>query len=98
LDIAAIARAHGIRVQVGALVGETAILSAAGRHLAASLPDIAYAEGSFGTKLLSEDIAQEDLAFGFAGEAPVLNGKGLGVTVQEHTLNRFAVQNIILNR
>jgi len=98
LDIAAIARAHGIRVQVGALVGETAILSAAGRHLAASLSDIAYAEGSFGTKLLSEDIAKEDLAFGSGGEAPVLNGKGLGVTVQEHTLNRFAVQNIILNR
>ena len=98
LDIAAIARSHGIRVQVGALVGETAILSAAGRHLAASLPDVAYAEGSFGTKLLSEDIAREDLAFGFGREAPVLNGKGLGVTVQEHTLDRFAVQKIILNR
>lgn len=98
LDIAAIARAHGIRVQVGAMVGETAILSAAGRHLAASLPDVAYAEGSFGTKLLSEDIVKEDLAFGFGGEAPVLHGKGLGVTVQEHTLDRFAVQKILLNR
>jgi muconate cycloisomerase len=98
LDITAIARAHGIGVQVGALVGETAILSAAGRHLAASLPNIAYAEGSFGTRLLFEDIAKEDLAFGFGGEAPVLNGKGLGVTVQEHTLNHLAVKKIILNR
>ena len=60
LDIAAIARSHGIRVQVGALVGETAAqfcLRQAGTWRP-FLPDIAYAEGSFGTKLLSEDIAR----------------------------------------
>ncbi|TKB73393.1 MAG: dipeptide epimerase [Nitrospira sp.] len=98
LDIAAIARTYGIGMQVGAQVGETALLSAAGRHLAASLPEVAYVEGSFGTRLLSEDIAEDNPAFGFGGEAPVLPGIGLGVTVDERALDRFAVQTIVLNR
>ena len=96
LDVATIAREHGVRVQVGAQVGETALLSAVGRHLAAFLPELAYAEGSFGARLLLEDIAEENLSFGFGGEAPALHGKGLGATVREQILNRFAVQTIVL--
>jgi len=96
LAIAKLARQAGIAVQVGAQVGETAILSAAGRHLAAHVPSLAYAEGSFGKLLLTEDIGMEDLTFGQGGVAPALRGKGLGVTVREELLKRFSVRKIEL--
>jgi muconate cycloisomerase len=98
LAIAKLVQAAGIKIQVGAQVGETAILSAAGRTLAAHLPALAFAEGSFGTWLLSEDLAFEDLSFGYAGTAPLLKSRGLSVTVKEETLARLAVEKIELCR
>jgi len=98
LDIAGLAGRAGIGIQVGAQVGETAILTAAGRHLAANLPELVYAEGSFGALLLSEDVSEEDLAFGAGGVAPILTQPGLGVTIREEALERFAVRKIELER
>jgi muconate cycloisomerase len=98
LAIAKLAREAGIKIQVGAQVGETAILSAAGRALAAHLPELACAEGSFGTWLLTEDIAFENLAFGLGGRAPLLKSRGLSVTVKEETLERLTVEKIELSR
>ncbi|HWH80554.1 MAG TPA: enolase C-terminal domain-like protein [Candidatus Binatus sp.] len=98
LAIAKLAADNGIKIQVGAQVGETAILSAAGRTFAAHLPAIACAEGSFGTWLLSEDIAFEDLSFGYAGIAPLLRTRGLSVTVKDESLERLAIEKIQLNR
>jgi muconate cycloisomerase len=86
LAIAKLAAQAGIKIQVGAQVGETAILSAAGRTFAAHLPELAFAEGSFGTWLLSEDIAFEDVSFGYAGVAPLLASRGLSVTVKGRSL------------
>ncbi|HEV8586469.1 MAG TPA: enolase C-terminal domain-like protein [Methylomirabilota bacterium] len=91
LAIAARAAAMGIGVQVGSQVGETAILAAAGRHLAAALPDVAFVEGSFGRLLLVEDVAVESVSFGHRGEAPLLTGPGLGIRVVEERLRRRAV-------
>jgi muconate cycloisomerase len=91
LAIARLATEYGVGVQVGAQVGETAILSAAGRHLAAALPALAFVEGSFGTLLLAEDVSRESVRFGHRGEAPLLAGPGLGVTVVEERLRRYAV-------
>jgi muconate cycloisomerase len=96
--IAQVAIAAGISVQVGAQVGETAILTAAGRFLAAHMPDLAYAEGSFGTLLLSEDIASQDLRFGPGGAAPALTGPGLGIDVRQDVLERLAEETIVLRR
>ena len=76
----------GIGLQVGSQVGETAILSAAGRHLAAHLPEVAFVEGSYGTLLLTEDVSADAVRFGHRGEAPVLSGAGLGVRVLEDRL------------
>ena len=98
LAIAKLAAQAGIKIQVGAQVGETAILSAAGRTFAAHLPELACAEGSFGTWLLSEDIAFEDVSFGYAGSAPLLKSRGLSVTVKEETMERLAVEKIELRR
>jgi muconate cycloisomerase len=94
--IAQAAIGRGLKVQVGAQVGETAILTAAGRHLAATLQDIEHAEGSFGTLLLSEDVAEQELRFGLGGAAPILEGPGLGVDVRQDVLERLSVQTIEL--
>lgn len=94
LAIAELARSAGIGIQLGCQVGETAILSAAGRHLAAHLKDLRFIEGSYGTHLLVEDIAEEDIVFGPGGSAPVLTGPGLGITVREELVDKYAEDTI----
>jgi len=90
LAIAERATSAGIGVQLGCHVGETAILSAAGRCLAAHLPDVRFVEGSYSTRLLVEDIAAEDIPFGSGGRAPVFTRPGFGITVQEALLHKYA--------
>jgi L-Ala-D/L-Glu epimerase len=89
-QLAGQATAAGLRVQVGCQVGETAILAAAGRHLAAALPELAFLEGSFGTLLLVEDVALDSVRFGHRGEAPLLAGPGLGIDVVESRLRQHS--------
>ena len=98
LAIAALAREQGIKIQVGAQVGETGILSAAGRTFAAHLPELVAAEGSFGTWLLAEDVTFDNVAFGPGGRAPLLKSRGLSVTVKEDALERFATAKHELHR
>jgi muconate cycloisomerase len=86
LEIADVAQRAGVRLQVGCQVGEVAILSAAGRHLAAYLDDVAFVEGSYGSMLLSEDIGEESIGFGSGGIGKVLRGPGLGVRVVDDRL------------
>jgi len=80
----------GVAVQLGAQVGETAVLSAAGRHVAAWSPQLSFAEGSFGTLLLAEDVSRQPVRFGHRGRAAPLAGPGLGVEVVEERLRRYA--------
>lgn len=98
LAIARLADQAGIKVQLGAQVGETGILSAAGRTFAAHLPSLIWAEGSFGTWLLGEDVTFENVAFGAGGRAPLLKNRGLSVTVNEEVLERLATNKIELRR
>jgi len=91
LAIARCALREGIGVQVGAQVGETAILSAAGRLLAASVPEVAFSEGSYGTLLLVEDVSGDEVRFGRDGAARVLGGTGLGAAVDERRLRKHSV-------
>jgi len=79
----------GMRVQVGAQVGETSILSSAGRHLALAISQIEYAEGSFGTHLLQEDVTGDPVMFGYRGVGGPLYGPGLGVAVERSVLERL---------
>jgi L-Ala-D/L-Glu epimerase / N-acetyl-D-glutamate racemase len=92
LAIAKLAHDAGVKIQVGSQVGETGILSAAGRTFAAHLPALEFAEGSFGTWLLAEDVTLESIAFGFGGRAPLLKTRGLSVTVNEEALERFTTK------
>ncbi len=90
ITIADLARSVGIGIQLGCQVGETAILSAAGRHLAAYLGDLRFVEGSYSTHLLAEDISEEDIVFGSGGRADILTKAGLGITVREELLDKYA--------
>ncbi len=80
----------GTGCQLGAQVGETALLSAAGRHFATRSAGVLFLEGSYGTLLLEEDLAREDLTIGRGGLARSLPGPGLGVEVDPVRLARYA--------
>jgi muconate cycloisomerase len=88
MQIAEIAADAGVTVIVGAQVGESGLLSAAGRHLAACVAP-RYLEGSAGRLLLREDITRERVLPGRAGRARPHAGAGLGVTVRENVLARY---------
>lgn len=88
LRLAQFARESGLGYQLGCQVGETAILSAAGRHFAASVRDIRYLEGSYDRHLLRESLATRDITFGYGGKAPRLEGPGLGIEVDPEALAR----------
>ena len=83
------AAAAGLEIHVGCHVGETAILSAAGRHLAAGLEPTVFVEGSYGTLLLAEDVTDDGLRFGHRGVAPVLTRPGWGTRVRVDRLRRY---------
>lgn len=64
LEILRQARAAGIKVVVGAHVGETSLLTRAGLTVAHAARDILLAqEGAFGTRLLAKDVCDPPLAF-----------------------------------
>jgi muconate cycloisomerase len=88
LLLAAAAHRAGLGCQLGCQVGETGILSAAGRHFATSVGELRYLEGSFDRFLVRETLTREDLTFGRGGYAPALAGPGLGVTIDRAALQR----------
>ena len=90
MRIAEIAADAGLTVVVGAQVGESGILSAAGRHLAACLAP-RHVEGSAGRLLLREDITRERVLPGRAGRARPHAGAGLGVSVKADVLSRYTL-------
>jgi L-alanine-DL-glutamate epimerase-like enolase superfamily enzyme len=95
LAIAKLAQKAGIALQLGALVGETAILSSVGRSLAASIRDFCFVEGSYGTLLLKEDVAQQSIRFGHGGRAPLLRGIGHNVSIVEEVVNKYAQPHLV---
>lgn len=94
LQMIDIAIEHGIKLQIGAQVGETAILSAAARHLNLAQSDVLYSEGSFGPLLLTEDISKERISFGHRGLGPAISGPGFGVTILEDRIQKYTQTNL----
>jgi muconate cycloisomerase len=92
LRLAQFARRHGLGYQLGCQVGETALLSAAGRHFACSVADLRYVEGSYDRHLVREALGTHDITFGWGGWAPALSGPGLGVTLDPRALERVTVR------
>jgi muconate cycloisomerase len=89
MRIATLAADAGLTCIVGAQVGESGILSAASRHLAACVAP-RHLEGSAGRLLLKEDLVDERIAPGRRGRARVFDGPGLGVHVCEDRLRNHA--------
>jgi muconate cycloisomerase len=102
LRLAQFAREHGLGYQLGCQVGETAILSAAGRHFATSVAGIRYLEGSYDRRLVREALATRDITFGYGGWAPALTTPGLGglgglgVAIDEAALRRVTIRKEVL--
>ncbi|KPJ62844.1 MAG: hypothetical protein AMS15_02655 [Planctomycetes bacterium DG_23] len=83
---------NGIGYGLGSHVGETGILSAAGRWLASSVAGLKFLEGSYDRFLLKENITFPDITLGYGGKAPPLSGLGLGVNVDEEALETVATR------
>jgi L-alanine-DL-glutamate epimerase-like enolase superfamily enzyme len=85
LDLVRTAQAAGVRVIVGAQVGETSLLTRAGLSAAhAAGTALVAQEGAFGTLLLSRDVCDPPLMFGAGGrlavdDHPRLSAPGLGI-------------------
>ena len=83
-------REHGIDTMLGAHVGETAILAAAGRHFAARSSGLRFAEGSYGKLLLQADVS-DALDLGPGGIGAALQGDGLGLDVDLERVAQYLV-------
>ena len=91
-EIYRLAQARKMLTMLGAHVGETAVLSLAGRHLAMLMPKVSYLEGSFSRYVLAEDLVDADVAFGPGGAAPVPTGPGLGIAVTAAAIEKWSQQ------
>ena len=87
LRILKMARQASLVCQLGCQVGELGLLTAAGRHFAACFPELIYLEGSLTHFVVGRDVVQERLTFGPGGQAPPLEGPGLGVEVDPEILS-----------
>jgi muconate cycloisomerase len=92
LRLAQFARRNGLGYQLGCQVGETALLSAAGRHFASSVGGIRYLEGSYDRHLVREALGSRDITFRRGGWAPALTGPGLGVEPVAEALERVSLR------
>jgi muconate cycloisomerase len=92
LRLAQFAKRSGLGYQLGCQIGETAILSAAGRHFACSVAGIRSLEGSYDRHLVREALGTKDITFTWGGKASALTGPGLGVNIDPKALERVSVR------
>lgn len=91
-------RAAGLDYQVGCQLGESGILSAAGRALCAISSDALYFDGSYDVFLLKENLTTQHVTFNHGGRSAPLKGPGLGITVNRKHLKRFCDYFITIQR
>ena len=82
-------RAGGLYFQIGCQLGESGLLSAAGRVLSLLNRDALFYDGSYDAFLLKENTTDKNVTFGPGGIAGPINGSGLGVTVNRRRLARL---------
>jgi L-Ala-D/L-Glu epimerase len=93
--ISRMAEKAGVLCQLGCHVGETSILSAAGRQFALTVPQLSYVEGSFSSYLLVRDVVAQPVSFNGGGMAYELPGPGLGIEVVDSVLDELAVSHSV---
>ncbi len=92
LRIARLALAAGRDVQLGCLVGETSILSAAGVAFLETCPQVRFVEGAYGPFLLKRDVARRSVRFGVGGCIGARRGEGLGVDVDPDRVSALTTE------
>lgn len=80
----------GRAVQLGCLVGQTSILTAAEMAFLSLCPRVTSTESGYGSWLARGDVVRRRVAFGLGGRFHPRTGAGLGVSVEPATLERFA--------
>ena len=91
LKLADLAHRTGLDFQLGCMVGETGVLTAAGRvFLELVGRRVRFSEGSYGRFLLRADVTRERLSFGYGGFVRAMTGPGLGVHVSMRKVRRVA--------
>lgn len=106
LRIGRMAREHGLEVQVGSQVGESALLSAVGLVVARRLAPVVFMEGCFGEMLLKEDLRPAGnngnggaFRFGHGGIPPrYAPESGIDIPIDEDALHRHAVAHGVVSR
>jgi len=91
MRLSAMARRHNVSYQLGCMVGETSVLSAAGRWFLQMVPGVRFAEGSYGRFLLRDGVVRRPLRFSLGGRWQPVGGSGLGIEVEAERLERLAV-------
>jgi L-alanine-DL-glutamate epimerase-like enolase superfamily enzyme len=91
LEMVELARQAGMVCQLGAQVGESGILTAAGRLVATlAEPGFRYHEGADNLFLLRRDLIVENLTVRPGGRGDALTGPGLGVRVRQDALAQLS--------
>jgi len=89
-ELAALAAENDIPFVIGCMVGETSILSAAQRRLLQGAAATArFVEGNYGRFLLTGDVTDKSLRFGYGGRMRPIRSGGLGVRVNLRKLSRY---------
>jgi muconate cycloisomerase len=86
-----------ILFQIGCQLGESGILSAAGRVLCLLCRDAVYYDGSYDEYMLKENTTFENVSFGPGGKAGPLEGPGLGVKVSHQSLKNICNDSDIIS-
>jgi L-Ala-D/L-Glu epimerase len=90
-------RMKGILFQIGCQLGESGILSAAGRMLCLLCRDALYYDGSYDEFMLKENTTFENVSFGPGGKAGPLKGPGLGINVNPRQLKNMCYDSTVIN-
>jgi len=85
-------RSNNLSFQIGCQLGESGLLSSAGRALGILCSDALYYDGSYDKFLLKENITYEHVSFGKFGLARPLSGSGLGVDVNTKSLLALSIK------
>ena len=97
LELVELARQAGLICQLGAQVGESGILTAAGRLVATvAQPGFRHHEGADNLFLLRQDLTAENLTVRPGGRGDALSGPGLGVHIRQDVLVQLSRRHVVV--
>jgi L-Ala-D/L-Glu epimerase / N-acetyl-D-glutamate racemase len=92
LHLAELAAKYDRDITLGAMVGESAILAAAGHQFLQMVPNVKFTEICYSTFLLQEDLSIDNMRFGYGGKLAILRRTGLGIRVDREKITKFLSQ------